>query len=155
MADDRPRGDDGSIKPGEPRQGRRRAKTISRKRLSRKEILQGIELADLAGYPRPGLRSECRNGPRPCPFVACRYHLYLDVNPRTGSIKLNFPDLEVWELPYSCALDIAELGGITLERAGEIMNLTRERIRQMEAAALTKLRDAGFKDDELGDAFGS
>jgi len=61
--------------------------------------------------------------------------LYLDVNERTGSIKLNFPDLEVWELPETCALDIADRGGITLEEVGEIMNLTRERIRQLETAA--------------------
>lgn len=99
------------------------------------------ELADMPDYERPGSREQCANGPRPCPFVSCRYHLYLDVNPRTGSIKLNFPDKEVWELEFTCALDVAEQGGITLERAGEILNLTRERIRQMEVDGLRKLRD--------------
>jgi DNA-directed RNA polymerase sigma subunit (sigma70/sigma32) len=62
------------------------------------------------------------------------------VNPSTGSIKLNFPDKEVWELEETCALDVADRGGITLEEVGTIMNLTRERIRQVETRGLLKLR---------------
>ena len=79
---------------------------------------------------------------RPCPWVSCKHHLYLDVNPETGSIKINFPDLESWELAETCALDVAERGGITLEEVGEIMNLTRERIRQVEVRGLLKLKMA-------------
>ena len=66
--------------------------------------------------------------------MACKYHLYLDVNPETGSIKMNFPDLEPWELEETCALDIAERGGVTLEEVGAILNLTRERVRQVEVS---------------------
>lgn len=77
---------------------------------------------------------------RPCGFVSCRHHLYLGVNERTGSIKLNFPGLEVWDLPESCALDVADRGEMTLEAVGELMNLTRERVRQLEASALEKLK---------------
>ena len=40
------------------------------------------------------------------------------MNPATGSIKLNFPDKEIWELEETCALDVAEKGGITLEEVG-------------------------------------
>jgi len=40
------------------------------------------------------------------------------VNPSTGSIKLNFPDKEIWEMEETCALDVADRGGITLERWG-------------------------------------
>ena len=72
-------------------------------------------------------------------WVSCKFHLYLDVNPETGSIKLNFPDLEVWEMADTCALDVADRGGITLEEVGEILNLTRERIRQVEVFGLEKL----------------
>jgi len=36
---------------------------------------------------------------------------------------------------------VADRGGITLEEVGEIMNLTRERIRQVELRGLEKLRD--------------
>ena len=91
---------------------------------------------------RPKARGECKGGPRPCPYVSCKHHLYLDVNPETGSIKLNFPDKEVWELAETCALDVADRGGITLEEVGGIMNLTRERIRQVETRGLAKLREA-------------
>ncbi|HZJ55112.1 MAG TPA: sigma factor-like helix-turn-helix DNA-binding protein, partial [Myxococcaceae bacterium] len=51
-------------------------------------------------------------------------------------------DKEIWELEHTCALDVAEKGGITLEEVGEIMNLTRERIRQVETRGLAKLREA-------------
>ena len=34
---------------------------------------------------------------------------------------------------------VALRGGITLEEVGEIMNLTRERVRQVETAGLSKL----------------
>ena len=87
---------------------------------------------------------------RPCPWVACKHHLYLDINPETGSIKINFPDLEPWELQNTCALDVAERGGITLEEVGEIMNLTRERIRQVEVRGLLKLKMGSPSQDELG-----
>jgi Sigma-70, region 4 len=87
----------------------------------------------------PKTRAECAEGPRPCPHVSCRHHLYLDVSPRTGAIKLNFPDLEVWEMATSCALDVADTGAATLEDVGSILNLTRERIRQLELKALARL----------------
>jgi hypothetical protein len=85
---------------------------------------------------RPKKRSDCKNGPRPCPWVSCRYNLYLDVNSETGSIKVNFPDQEPWECKHSCALDVAEEGELTFEEIGGVMNLTRERIRQIMAEVL-------------------
>jgi hypothetical protein len=88
---------------------------------------------------KPRTRAECASGERPCPFVSCKHHLYLDVSARTGAIKLNFPDLEVWEMSETCALDVADRGGTTLEEVGAIMNLTRERIRQVEVKGLAKL----------------
>ena len=124
--------------PARPK--RRRAKTIARKNLTREEILEGQRLADMLDYQRPKSRSDCGQIQRPCLYVSCKYHLYLDVNPDTGSIKLNFPDLEVWELHDSCALDLAGEGGMTLERIGEIMNLTRERVRQMEVTGIKKIQ---------------
>lgn len=87
-------------------------------------------------HQKPRSRAECVNGPRPCPFVSCRHHLYIDVSPTTGSIKLNFPDLEVWELGETCSLDIADRGGVTLETVSSVLSVTRERVRQLEVAAL-------------------
>jgi len=123
------------------KRGRRRSKTIARKQMmrERKNIKVDQKLLDLAERERPKTRSECLRMERPCLFVSCKHHLYLDVNPETGSIKLNFPDKEVWELRETCALDVAARGGLTLEEVGEILNLTRERIRQVEAAGLKKL----------------
>ena len=123
------------------RKGLRRSKTIARKKLTEAERVELKDLLADVDADRPDHRSECRLGERPCPYVSCKYHLYLDVNPRTGSIKLNFPGLEVWELTETCSLDVADRGGITLEEVGELLNLTRERIRQVEAKGLEKLRD--------------
>ena len=119
---------------------RPKSRTIPTRRLTRAEIQEGIALQDDMDYRRPTHRSECVDGVRPCPFVACKHHLYLDVNPVTGSIKINFPEMEVWEMRDTCALDIADRGGITLEEVGAIMNLTRERIRQVEVSGLEKLQ---------------
>jgi hypothetical protein len=124
------------------RRTRMRARTIAMKRLTKEEIRQGALLYPPEDVDRPRTRADCMNGPRPCPFVACKHHLYLDVNPETGSIKLNFPDLEVWQMKDTCSLDVADRGGVTLEEVGEILNLTRERIRQVEVRGLLKLKMA-------------
>lgn len=123
-----------------------RKRTVSVTRMTKRELELGRLL-----YPerdnavRPRTRAECVDGPRPCPFVGCKFALYLDVNERTGSITLNFPDLEPDELSESCALDVADRGGETLEDVGAIMNLTRERIRQLEVRALARLERADAK----------
>lgn len=122
-----------------------RSVTIARKEMlrERRQLMKKGGLPVIIDYDRPESRAECRGGKRPCLYVACRYHLYLDVNPRTGSIKINFPDKSVHDLEETCALDVAERGGVTLEEVGSIMNLTRERIRQVEASGLEKLRTEG------------
>lgn len=50
-------------------------------------------------------------------------------------------------LPQTCSLDVADWDGATLLQVGEILNLTRERVRQIEVAAIIKL---GCHRDELG-----
>lgn len=132
-----------SVKKVRSRRGRRtrmRSKTIAMKRLSKEELRVGALMYPTPDVPRPDTRGECAAEARPCPWVSCKHHLYLDVNPETGSIKLNFPDLEVAEMKTTCALDVAGKNGITLEEVGEIMNLTRERVRQVEVRGLLKLR---------------
>ena len=132
------------------RRTRPRSKTIAMKRLTREELRVGALMYPPVDIPRPTKRAECMEEVRPCPWVACKHHLYLDINPETGSIKINFPDLEPWELKNTCALDVAERGGITLEEVGEIMNLTRERIRQVEVRGLLRLKMGSPSPDELG-----
>jgi len=125
-----------------PERSRRRvvrARTISVKRISKREVEFARLLYPDDGHALPATRGDCVNGPRPCPLVSCKYNLYLDVSPDSGAIKLNFPDLEVWELGCTCALDIADSGPRRLEDVGPIMNVTRERARQLEVVALGKL----------------
>lgn len=135
-----------SLEPAVTREQRRsrrkravRARTISVKRMTKRELELGRLLYPEVEVDKPRTRADCANGARPCPFVSCKHHLYLDVSARTGAIKLNFPDLEVWDMNESCALDVADRGGTTLEEVGAIMNLTRERIRQVEVKGLAKL----------------
>ena len=118
-------------------------KTLAVRRITRLELATGrAELKALgadAPYERPRTRGDCAQVPRPCPYVACKYSLYLDVS-STGSIILNFPHLEPGQMPAerSCALDLAERGPMTLEYIAVVTNLTRERIRQVELKALTR-----------------
>jgi hypothetical protein len=116
-----------------------RARTISVKRMTKRELEVGRLLYPEMDYWKPKTRSQCIDGPRPCPYVSCKHHLFLDISSKTGAIKLNFPDLDLWEMGESCALDVADRGGTTLEDVGAIMNLTRECIRQVEVRALAKL----------------
>lgn len=111
---------------------------------------------------RPRKRSECIDGIRPCPYVGCRYHLYTDVS-HTGGLKINFPDVEPWDLTWSCALDIADAAdlaqqNVTLESVGRVLNITRERVRQVESRALARanarLREL-LEDPEWFDEFES
>ena len=135
---------DGEPVTREQRRSRRkrevRARTISVKRMTKRELELGRLLYPEVEVERPKTRADCANGARPCPFVSCKHHLFLDVSARTGAIKLNFPDLEVWDMNETCALDVADRGGTTLEEVGAIMNLTRERIRQVEVKGLAKLQ---------------
>jgi DNA-directed RNA polymerase sigma subunit (sigma70/sigma32) len=67
----------------------------------------------------------------------------LDVTEK-GSIVFNYPDKEPWELEETCSLDVAEKeDGQTLDEIGGLLNLTRERVRQVERSALDKLKASG------------
>jgi hypothetical protein len=126
-----------------------RNKTVGRKELRRAVAGEQLEpdeaevRAELEAV-RPRTRADCEDGPRPCPFVSCRHHLYLDVT-FGGGLKLNYPDKEIWELEHTCALDLAERGGMTLQQVGEVLQLTRERVRQIELHAGPKVRAAGVE----------
>lgn len=114
-----------------------RALTITTLDLTRKAVQ-----APAPPYPenvRPRTRADCLAGPRPCPYVSCRHHLYLDVTDK-GALKLVFPDLDPDELEHSCSLDLADRGGLTLEDTSFAMNLTRERVRQLELMAVAEMQ---------------
>ena len=98
----------------------------------------GVEYPAVDDQARPVTRADCAQGERPCPYASCKFHLYVDVA-MNGSLIMNFPDLELDEIPQTCSLDVADAGGVKLETIADLMNLTRERVRQLEARALSKL----------------
>jgi len=107
----------------------------------KKQRKENYEFEDgiLTPADRPKTRADCANIPRPCPFVSCRHHLYLDVLDN-GYLKIRFPDTELSDMAATCSLDLAEAGGLDLEQVGEYLNLTRERIRQILEEGLGKIR---------------
>lgn len=127
------------------RKGQRRSKTVfvgTSRRALKRVITESAALQDemdLMEDIRPLTRADCVDGMRPCPFVSCAHHMFLDVSLATGSIKFNFPDKEVWELDESCVLDVADRGGVTLEEVAATMNLTRERARQLEMKGISNI----------------
>ena len=116
-----------------------RARTISVKRMTKRELEIGRLLYPENGYWRPRTRAECAGERDPARLFLVNI-TYSWMFPRArGRSNSNFPDLDVWDMNESCALDVADRGGTTLEDVGAIMNLTRERIRQVEVKALAKL----------------
>jgi hypothetical protein len=99
---------------------------------------------------RPRTRGECGTQ-RPCPWVSCRYHSYLDVKPN-GNIKINWHGA-IEDMSDSCVLDLAEQPRerrdgehrtghsphLTLDEVGAVFGIIRERARQIEYSALAKL----------------
>ncbi len=151
----KPRGD------GSPR-------TIRVDRLSfRERFAASVEAREVDAYERPKTRADCLPGgcneARPCPWAGCKHHLYTDVNPRTGSIKINHSSKELWELGDTCALDIADRPAVwlederhalgaehTLDTVAAAMGITRERARQIIHHALESL-PAVLSAEELAD----
>lgn len=118
--------------------GPRRARTLAYREVSQAAARSPI----VPDHPRPATRGECALFARPCPYFACRYHLALDVTP-AGGIKINHPESTLEDLPSSCSLDLADrYQFLTLEEVGDVLNITRERVRQIETRALVKVRAA-------------
>jgi hypothetical protein len=112
---------------------------------------------------RPRTRAECVDGPRPCPWAGCRWHLLLDRSepqqpgqphasrlqrlrdaegPEAEALVERLAD-EAAGLIWSCALDVADQGARSLEEVAEALGgLTRERARQIETKALRRVKKA-------------
>ena len=104
------------------------------------EVRIGRLVAPEPTPPRPRTRADCIDGPRPCPWVACRHHLNLEVNPTGGLRQL---EAAPWtsEANPSCSLDLVDAHGtLTLEQVASILGLTRERVRQVEMKAFARVR---------------
>ena len=66
----------------------------------------------------PLTRADCINGARPCPYSSCRHHM---------------------NAAESCALDVADQGAHDRTKVAALLGVSRERVRQIENEALTKL----------------
>lgn len=79
---------------------------------------------------KPRTRAECGKQ-RPCPWISCKYHLYLDVNPQRGRITINYPNIPPWEMENSCVLDLIETsrGEMISKKIGEkALNMSRQAV---------------------------
>lgn len=90
-------------------------------------------------FGRPKTRSDCIDGPRPCPWMSCRHNLLIEVNEDTGGIYTT-RNIEGDELP-TCSLDVADEGGHDLAEVGEILGITFQATQVIESRALAKLRE--------------
>lgn len=109
--------------------------------ITTRDLLRWYKKEPREEYPedieRPRTRGDCEGGERPCPWVSCRHHLYLDVKD-TGAIQFNAESFE--EMSQTCALDVADEGPHTLEHVGGLLGVTRERARQIEEFIVPTLR---------------
>jgi hypothetical protein len=82
---------------------------------------------------RPRTRADCATGPRPCPWVGCRYHFAFEIHPETGALREVFPDFNIAvdpgagllrmqaEIGSTCALDVLERDEV--ENVGGVLTL--------------------------------
>lgn len=89
---------------------------------------------------RPKTRGDCIGGPRPCPWVGCRHHLFLEVK-ENGNILFNFKSLS--EMSWTCSLDVADEypGGVTdRKELGDLIGRSKSRVSTLLEDALGILR---------------
>lgn len=115
-------------------------KIVSRRSMGAKKSRAPLPMVP-PGVTRPLTRSECVGGQRPCPWVSCRHHLYLDVT-GSGGLRLNFPLIgpeELKQMENTCSLDVADEGEHALgDVAAAMGGLSRERARQLNNEALAR-----------------
>ena len=123
------------------------------------------------------MRADCKDGPRPCPLVSCRYHLLKEITV-DGSIKVlhrirrkGAPEIlresassmradrfiddaaaTIELIDDTCALDVADEGPANLDRIGQAMGVTREGARLMVDRAHRAMRVARDRADREEEA---
>ncbi len=89
---------------------------------------------------RPRTRRECPRGP--CPHVACHYHLWTERRLDSHGAVTDITETALFgNRAHTCTLHEAAHGAKSLEEIAGLFDLSRERVRQIEAEALARLRD--------------
>jgi hypothetical protein len=101
-----------------PRRGKgtglRPQSVVNGKMLARERAFVDATARILAEYEdqRPVVRADCQSGGvnehRPCPWMSCKHHMAINVNPDNGSLQFVWPGVELHEMPATCALDVAD-----------------------------------------------
>ena len=88
-----------------------------------------------ARFLRPRTRRQCVDGPRPCPWVGCRHHLWLEAA---------LEGCERWEDGEceTCALDVAAMGGLDRGQVAEVMGVGMAEVAVVELRAIGAVRAA-------------
>jgi len=84
---------------------------------------------------RPQKRMECLNGPRPCGYISCEWHmLWVTGNLRSKLKKLTDSELAEFaiSLPETCVLDVADWGGIDMVEMANTIKVSVQRVHAME-----------------------
>lgn len=96
----------------------------------------------LAAVMRPRTRGDCADGPRPCPWVGCRHHLYLEIDRRGRPVTHHHVDPEDLDrLVDTCSLDVADRVSATGEQLDHEsvairIGLSKQRSQQIEERTL-------------------
>jgi hypothetical protein len=83
-------------------------------------------------------RAECKDGPRPCKRILCRYHLWMSHQCKKGALK-HYPGT-IYDMEDTCALDVADRGPTGLREIAALMGMTYQRVQQIEQEARSKVQ---------------
>ena len=119
------------------------------------------ELFATFGLHRPRIRWQCQDGPGPCPWVSCRYHMahektsshHKTLDVRTGKQDPQISgaadpdesdDSDGWPeylRAVSCVLDVTDAyASLTADQIAPLMGLTAQGVGAIERRALAKLK---------------
>ena len=126
------------------------------------ENIRYIPPADIVPESIPGTkpvtRQECKSSHRPCPWISCQFHMFWCVN-QIDRILQYLPDHTIADIALSlsqtCVLDVTDTGEKTLEEIGDILQVSRERIRQIEEGAINKISAHKLKYGIIEDFIGT
>jgi hypothetical protein len=100
------------------------------KRSVRLKLIDGNTVELREGVPAS--RAECKDGPRPCGYVRCKFHLWrIDAEDREGNPQFGNagttlrPAWLEWPTPPSCALDLADAGETEVREIARAMGMHR------------------------------